>query len=395
LISILDHRFFLSSDVVNISTIGDIKMNIMGQPWEMGTLEIKNRLVRSATVEGLSTEDGAPTQRLIDITAALARGGVGLIIAGTAYISREGRADRNSTGMDNNRLIEPLSRLCGAVHKAGGTLAAQLLHCGSTLNPAILPEKEALLGPSAMIDPLCGHPVVELSKEHILRIVDDYAKAALRAKEAGFRAVQIHAAHGYLINQFLSPSRNRRKDPYGGSLKHRALLLYQVYEAIRGAVGKKFPVFIKMSAHDGFAGGVKPKEAARVASALDAMGIDAIEVSAGTPEGAKKGGWDHIIPAPFKEGSLLKFALQIKEKINCPVISVEGWRDPLEITKALEKIDAVSMSRPFIREPDLVNRWLRGDLSPAHCISCNQCLELMMASGLGCIFHKRNKDGTA
>ena len=152
-------------------------------------------------------------------------------------------------------------------------------------------------------------------------------------------------------------------------------------------MGKEFPIFIKMSSYDGFPGGVEPKEAAQVAATLDAMGVDAIEVSAGTPEGAKKGGWDHILPAPFKEGSLLKYALLIKEKVNCPVISVEGWRDPLEITKALEKIDAVSMSRPFIREPNLANRWLSGDLFPAHCISCNKCLDLTLESGLGCVFH--------
>ena len=367
-------------------------MNIMGQPWKMGTLEIKNRLVRSATFEGLSTEDGAPTQRLIDITVALAKGGVGLIIAGTAYISREGRGDKNSTGMDNDKLIQPLNRLCGAVHNAGGILAAQLLHCGSTLNPTMLSEKKTFFGPSAMIDPIHGHPVLELSIDHILRIVDDYAKAALRAKKAGFRAVQIHAAHGYLINQFLSTSRNRRKDEYGGHLKNRALFLYQIYEAVRGKVGKEFPIFIKMSAYDGFPGGVDPKEAAQVASTIGSMGMDAIEVSAGTPEGEKHGGWDHIIPAPFKEGSLLKYALQVKEKVNCPVISVEGWRNPLEIAKALEKIDAVSMSRPFIREPNLVNRWLSGDHSPARCISCNECLDLVMKPGLGCIFHNHNND---
>jgi len=366
-------------------------MGIMDQPWKMGTLEIKNRLVRSATDEGLSTEDGAPTQQLIDVLMALARGGVGLIIAGTAYISREGRWGKTGTGMDNDRLVKPLRQLCGAVLEAGGILAAQLLHCGSTVNPAILPEKEALFGPSAMTDPVCGYPVVALSRDHILRIVDDYAKAALRAKTAGFQAVQIHAAHGYLINQFLSASRNQRKDQYGGSLKHRALLLYQVYEAIRGAVGKDFPIFIKMSAYDGFPGGIKPKEAVQIALALDVMGIAAIEVSAGTPEGAEKGGWDHILPAPFKEGSFLKYALQIKEKVNCPVISVEGWRNPLKIIKVLEKIDAVSMSRPFIREPDLANRWLSGDLSPALCISCNKCLDLTLKSGLGCVFHSRDK----
>ena len=365
----------------------------MGRPWKMGPLEIKNSLVRSATDETLADSQGAPSQKLIDVSVELARGGVGLIIAGTAYISREGRWGKNTTGMDNNLLIKPLSRLCSAVHNAGGILAAQLLHCGSTINPAILHEKEALFGPSAMIDPVIGLPVVALSKDHILRIVDDYAKAALRAKQAGFRAIQIHAAHGYLINQFLSISRNRRKDQYGGSLKNRALFLYQVYEAIMGKVGRDFPIFIKMSAYDGFPGGVEPSDAAYVALALDNMGIAAIEVSAGPPEGAKKGGWDHILPAPFKEGSLLKYALKIKRKVNCPVISVEGWRNPLEISKALEKIDAVSMSRPFIREPNLPNRWLGGDLSPALCISCNKCLDLTLKSGLGCIFHKSNKKG--
>ncbi|WP_457553214.1 oxidoreductase [Desulfobacula sp.] len=134
--------------------------------------------------------------------------------------------------------------------------------------------------------------------------------------------------HRYLINQFLSPSRNFRKDQYGGSLENRTRLLCQVYEAIRGAVGKDFPVLIKMSAYDGFPGGVESYEAAHTAAILDAMGIDAIEVSAGTPEGDKKGGWDHILLAPFEEGSLLKYALLIKEKVGCPVISVEGWRNP-------------------------------------------------------------------
>lgn len=398
IISVLSLKKWLKEDTQSpvftygLLTTGDRKINLMNHPWQMGPLEIKNRLVRSAPVEGWSTGDGLPTQRLIDITQELARGGVGLIIAGTAYISREGRADKNTTAMDHDRVIEPLSRLCKAVHTAGGTLAAQLLHCGATMNPAILPEKEALFGPSAMNDPRGGDPIVELSQDHILKIVEEYATAASRAKQAGFRAVQIHGAHGYLINQFLSPWRNRRKDQYGGPLEHRALLLYQVYEAVRGAVGKDFPILIKMSGHDGFPGGVTPKEAAQVAATLDAMGIDAIEVTAGTPEGAQKGGWDHILQAPFEEGSLLKYALQIKEKVRCPVISVEGWRDPLKIATALEKIDAVSMSRPLIREPDLVNRWLSGDLSPARCISCNKCLDLIMESGLGCIFHDRTKN---
>lgn len=362
-------------------------MSRMNQSWKMGSLEIKNRLIRSATDDGFATPQGAPTQKGIDIVTELARGGVGLIIAGAAHISIEGKWGDNGLGLDHDSLIKPLNRLCAATHDAGSLLAAQLLHSGTTVNPASLSERGPLLGPSAMIDPLFGQPVEELTQDHILKIVDEYAKAALRAKKAGFDAVQIHCAHGYLINQFLSRSRNFRKDQYGGSLENRTRLLCEIYEAVRGEVGHDFPLFIKMSAYDGFSGGVEPHEAACTAAILDAMGIDAVEVSAGTPEGKKKGGWDHILPAPFKEGSLLKYALLIKEKVNCPIISVEGWRDPEKIEHALEKIDAVSMSRPFIREPDLPNRWIKGDFSPALCISCNKCLELQTGPGMACIFH--------
>ena len=250
-------------------------------------------------------------------------------------------------------------------------------------------EKAGPFGPSALDrDPVCAAPVRALTGEQIRRLVDTYARAAGRARRAGFDAVQIHAAHGGLINQFLSPARNRREDAYGGSLRNRARLLYEVYEAVRGAVGADLPVFVKMSAYDGFPGGVEPEEATRVAAELDALGIDAIEVSAGTPEGATRGGWDHIRPAPFAEGGFFEYALLIKAAVSCPVITVEGWRDPGRIAQALASVDAVSLCRPFIREPHLARRWRDGDLAPAACISCNKCLDLIVDRGLGCIFHK-------
>jgi 2,4-dienoyl-CoA reductase-like NADH-dependent reductase (Old Yellow Enzyme family) len=359
------------------------------QPWRLGPLEVGNRLVRSATEEGLSTADGAPTQRLVDLTAELARGGAGLIVAGSAFVSREGRGATNVTGIDDDALIEPLGRLCEAVHQAGGLLAVQLLHSGSTLRPVMVAEKAGPYGPSHVaVDPVCGARVLALTRAQIDDIVNDYAHAASRARRAGFDAVQIHAAHGYLINQFLSPARNRREDAYGGSLQHRARLFYEVYEAVRGAVGPDLPVFVKMSAHDGLPDGVQPDEAARVAAELDTLGIDAIEVSAGTPEGAARGGWDHIMPAPCAEGRFLAYAARIKAAVTCPVLSVEGWRDPLRIAQALTTLDAVSLCRPFIREPRLAERWRGGDLTPATCISCNKCLDLIVERGLGCIFHK-------
>ena len=359
------------------------------RPWRLGPLEIPNRLMRSATWEGLSTDSGAPTRRLIDLTADLARGRVGLIIAGAAYVQREGRYASRETGMDRDGLIAPLSHLCDAVHRAKGVLAAQLSHVGSSLPPEVVEEKTGPYGPSAVpLDPVCESPVRALCRTQIDDLVEDYARAATRARRAGFDAVQIHAAHGGLLNQFLSPARNRREDAYGGSLPRRARFLYEAYEAVRGAVGPSFPVFVKMSAHDGYAGGVQPVEAALVAAELGRLGIDAIEVSAGTPEGARRGGWDHIMPAPIPEGRFFDYALTIKDAVRCPVISVEGWRDPLRIAEALERIDAVSLCRPFIREPHLAARWRAGDLTPATCISCNKCLDLIVDRGLGCIFHK-------
>jgi 2,4-dienoyl-CoA reductase-like NADH-dependent reductase (Old Yellow Enzyme family) len=193
------------------------------QPWRLGALEIPNRLVRSATQEGLSTATGAPTQRLVDFTADLAHGGVGLIVAGAAYVDREGRYAVNQTGIDNDALIGPLGRLCDAVHREGGILAAQLSHVGSSLPPAIVAEKAGPFGPSEIdLDPVCAAPVQALTNDQIRRLVDDYGKAASRARRAGFDAVQIHAAHGGLINQFLSPARNRREDACRRTLKHVA-----------------------------------------------------------------------------------------------------------------------------------------------------------------------------
>ena len=362
------------------------------RPWRLGPLEVPNRLMRSATEEGLSTAEGAPTPRLIDLTVELARGGTGLIVCGSAFISREGRGATNVTGIDRDELIEPLRRLCAAVHQAGGLLAAQLLHSGSTLRPEMVGEKAGPYGPSPLaVDPVCGARVLALTKMQIAGIVSDYASAAWRAREAGFDAVQIHAAHGYLLNQFLSPARNRRTDAYGGTLHGRARLLHEVCKAVRDAVGPDYPVFVKMSVDDGFPGGVEPAEASLVAADLDAGGIDAIEVSAGTPEGARRGGWDHIMPAPFPEGRFLDYALRIKAAVACPVICVEGWRDPRTVAQVLQSIDAVSLCRPFIREPHLAARWRSGDLAPASCISCNKCLDLIVDKGLGCIFHRASR----
>ena len=194
---------------------------------------------------------------------------------------------------------------------------------------------------------------------------------------------QIHAAHGYLINQFLSPAATGAPTTTAALVRPAPACSTRSMRQVRGAVGPDYPVFVKPSDHGGFPGGVEPLEAALVAAALDARGIDAIEVSAGTPEGARRGGWDHIMPAPFVEGRFLTTPCRSKPRLLARVICVEGWRDPRAIAQALQSIDAVSLRRPFIREPHLAARWRSGDLAAATCISCNKCLELIVDRRLG------------
>ena len=164
-------------------------MRTIFRPWRLGPLEIPNRLVRSATEEGLSTAAGAPTPRLIDLTTELARGGTGLIVCGSAFISREGRGATNVTGIDQDELLEPLRRLCAAVHEAGGLLAAQLLHSGSTLRSVMVDEKAGPYGPSALaVDPVCGARSWPLRRRRSPASSNDYASAAQeRARPASMQ----------------------------------------------------------------------------------------------------------------------------------------------------------------------------------------------------------------
>lgn len=360
-------------------------------PWKLGKLELPNRLVRSATWEGLADADGAPTFDLINALAALAEGGVGLIITGFMYVAQEGKAMPGQTGIHIDAMIGPLTRISDAVHKAGGKIAAQIAHGGGQANPALTGHK--LLGPSTMVNPSSKHPVEAMTTDQIYEALYAMSLAAARAKAAGFDAVQLHAAHGYLLSQFLSPNLNLRADEYGGSLENRARFLYQAYEDVRQAVGPDYPIFVKLNSEDGVEGGITPAEAAEVAGRLAAMGIDGIEVSGGTRAGGKRGMPSRVVAKPADEGYFLDNAVAVKQAAGCPVISVGGWRSPSRIEAALEKVDAVALCRPFIREPGLARRWQEGDRAAASCISCNQCFEVTAKHGLGCGQELKREDG--
>ncbi len=361
-------------------------------PWSMNGLEMPNRLVRSATWEGLADDKGAPTHELILALAALAEGGCGLIITGYCYVSPEGKGLPKQTGVYMDALVGPLTRITDAVHTAGGKIAMQIVHAGGQTKQEWTGFQP--VGPSAMTHPAFGEEVAELSVEDIHRIIDDFALGAARAKAAGFDAVQLHGAHGYLLSQFNSPFTNKRQDEYGGDWEGRGRMMFEVLQAARNAVGPNYPLFIKLNSVDGLEGGLELEDAVKMAKRLGDMGIDAIEVSGGQPAAGKLGA-ARVVKDAEDEGYFLDNAKAIKEVADCPVITVGGYRSKDVVASALDEVEAVAMCRPFIRQPDLVNLWKTGD-AKATCISCGGCLAVGLEQGLGCSQElKKQKKGGA
>ncbi len=358
------------------------------EPVCIGGLELPNRLVRSATWEGLADSEGRVTSPLTAIYERLAGGGVGLIISSYLYVQRIGQQSFGQLGADRDELIPGLAELAAAVHADGGRLVGQLVHCGGQAdrrrNGNQLP-----VAPSAVDSP--GYPVTprELALEEIDEIIADFATAAVRLQEAGFDGVQLHGAHGYLLAQFLSPLRNRRNDAYGGSLANRARFGREVYGAVRSAVGTDFPVLIKLNANDFLDGSTTEEDAAYLAAALAENGIDAIEVSGGTPGSGKLGAARPDIRRAEDEAYFRPQAEAIRAAApQVPLILVGGLRSPDVIEEVLASgaADLVAMSRPLIREPELPERWRRGERGRAGCISCLGCFRPAGAGeGIRCV----------
>jgi len=352
--------------------------------YKLMNLILRNRFIRSATFEGMAASDGSPLPELKKLYAHLASGGVGLISTG-ACLSDPGWQPRTDgvlrmvkfLNIHSDDNLTAWEKLVQAVHQEGALISLQL-------GPFFFFEGK----PAA---PYSDTPDVhQLSVDQIARIVRLYGGAAKRAQTVGMDAVQIHAAHGYPLSQFLSPYFNRREDDYGGSHLNRARILTEIRRAIADMAGKNFPVWIKMNSLDGVPGGLTTEDAEIYGEILSHQGYGAIEVSGGSLEGT------HNSRGPVEEeewfeGFYLDQARRVKARSSVPVIAVGGIRRPKMIDTILSqgRADLISLSRPLIREADLINRWMSGDLSPSHCISCNGCFELIQkGKQLACIHTK-------
>lgn len=367
--------------------------SVLFQSAQIGSLKLSNRFIRSATWEGLAAPDGGCTDELVRLMEGLAEGGVGLIISSHAFVRPEGVAVRGQLGIHRDDLIAGLARMADAVHGKGGRIVLQLAHGG-------LLAGTQLTGKPALAPSLEGGPEKtrrrEMTEADIADTIKAYGEAALRAKKAGFDGVQIHAAHGYLLNQFLSPWFNRRSDRWGGSIENRTRIVLDILASARNATGGDYPILAKMNSEDFLEGGLAREDSLQAALMIAAAGADAIELSGGTLLSGKLSPSRSKIDSVEQEAYFRDAARAIKAKLNIPLALVGGIRS-FEVAEGLVKegiADFVSMSRPFIREPGLVNRWKSGDRSRATCLSDNRCFgPPMRGTGFYCVVDREEKEG--
>jgi 2,4-dienoyl-CoA reductase-like NADH-dependent reductase (Old Yellow Enzyme family) len=352
----------------------------------INNLQLDNRFVRSATAMNMAADDGKCTPKLIDAMVKLAQGGVGLIITGHAYVCKVGQAGTKQMGCYDDSMLPGMTEMVQAVHRAGGAIALQIAHAGILAKA----EQSGLepLGPSALQteDGPVGRAMMASEIEHT---VAAFAAAASRAVQAGFDGVQIHSAHGYALSEFLSPYSNHRTDAYGGSLVNRSRVLLQVVGAVRRAVGDAYPVLVKMNSEDRLDGGLSKEEMVEICTMLQQAGVDAIELSGGTTYAFRLGQPERSW-GPTKKRTVYyrEAAEQYKARIGVPLILVGGIRSFEAAQELVESgvADYISMCRPLIREPALVNRWKAGDRRKADCISDNRCgYAVRQAGGLYCV----------
>ncbi|MCL4459914.1 MAG: FAD-dependent oxidoreductase [Chloroflexi bacterium] len=344
------------------------------EPIRIGQMELRNRLVFAPINSQFGAEDGAVTQRLIDYHVERAKGGVGLIILDNAIIEwPRGKVGGKPLRIDNDKYIAGLNELVEEVHAWGAKIAAQINHVGR-VGAWESVEGEQVVSASEVSYVARGLTPRPLTVAEIKKYVETFAQAARRSKQAGFDAVEIHAAHGYLITQFLSPYTNRRTDDYGGSLKNRMRFLLEIVQRIRQMLGADYPILCRLSGSEFVEGGLSIKDTVLIAQELEAAGVNAIDVSAGIYESCY---WTFPSMA-MPRGCMVHLAEAVKKAVNIAVITVGRINDPLLAKQILQekRADLVAMGRPLLADPELPKKAAEGRLEDIRpCIACNDCID--------------------
>ena len=337
------------------------------EPVKLAHLEMKNRLVRSATWEGIAKPDGSVTEAAYEIYEELAKGGVGAIITGFTSVALHDYYFGGMMRLCDDALIPQYQKLVEIIHAAGCPVITQLALGAYYRNSH---------GRFVQVEP------DDMTVAEIQLVVQQFIAVAARAVKAGFDGVQIHAAHFFFLSRFISPAINHRTDAYGGSTENRSRILLEVLAGIR-KVAPTLHVTVKINCNDFTDGGLDEKESLAICTLLDQAGIDSIEVSG---NGTSVGG----IKAHQSEGYFAPFAAMLAESVSCPVMVVGGFRalDTIEAVLNRTRVELISLSRPLLREPDLPNKMKADSSVISKCVSCNACYRSPLHK---CIFRGRDK----
>ena len=349
-----------------------MELKTLFSPEKIGNVEISNRIVRSATYTHAATNDGYVSDLLIKYHTDLAEGGVGLIITGITTIDKVGTISPGQTCLYDDSYIEGQKKLVKAVHECSDAkIAPQLSHSGRQGITAI--------APSAITFKEGDRMPKELTNEEVKELISNFVNASRRAYESGYDMIQLNAAHGWLLCNFLSPFTNKRSDEFGGNTQNRMKILVHIYNGIVDEVGKNFPITAKLQTQDFAEGGLELEEGKLIAKKLVDLGFAAIEPSGGSGEVSRLFGIRYPagkVQSQEDENFFLPAVKELKPIMkDSKMILMGGVRNPLSAEKLLQEntTDFIAMSRPLICEPDLPNRWENGDLSPPLCNSCNSC----------------------
>ena len=375
-------------------------------------LQLKNIFIRSAAYEGM-LDKGLPNQDLINHHIAMARGNVALTTVSYGAVSADGRTF-NTQMYINDRSLEKLKILADEVHKAGGKVSMQLTHCGYFSKNK---DSRHPLAPSRVFNEYGFLSGIMFSKAMTFadmnRVANDFAEAALRLKEIGFDAIEIHMGHGYLLSQFLSPRTNRRKDEYGGSIENRSRFPLEVVNTVLAKVGKAFPVLVKLNLSDGFRRGFSLEDCKYVSKALEKNGCSAIVLSGGftskspfflmrgkVPLGGmiKNGSslaekitmavYGPIIVKRYKftPNFFLPLAIEVRKVVSIPLVYLGG----VDSKKGIEEIlnagfDFIAIARALIHDPDFLIKLKAYQIEKTECNRCNKCVVEMDRGGVKCV----------
>jgi 2,4-dienoyl-CoA reductase-like NADH-dependent reductase (Old Yellow Enzyme family) len=383
-------------------------------PGRIGTLTIRNRVIKTATNEGMAP-NGIPSAALARFHGTIAEGGCGMNTVAYLAVDPDGRTFGNQM-FATREILPGLRRVSDAIHAGGAKASIQLTHCGHFSRNRDL-RARGPLGPSFGVNQygiMSGIPFgYAMRANEMAHTGQAFADAALLARDAGFDAVELHYGHGYLLSQYLSPAANRRRDEYGGSIENRLRFPVEVLRTVRKAVGPDFPLIAKTNVSDGYRGGLVLEDGIAVARRLEAEGIDAIVLSGGftsrSPFFLMRGatplasmievehnplqklamrwfGPRAMRSYPFTEMFFLEEAREIRRAVKLPLVLLGGIVSTANIERAMvEGFDFVAMGRALIADPDFVRRMERGEKFRTRCIHCNECVAEMERGGTRCV----------